>query len=226
VTGKSTYEKLDALLESLPEDGEHMMLEELDGFLAGVLASPDMIMPGQWLPHIWSHGGKPEMTPDFGSMEEYNRVLQLIMDHYNSIATSLLPGHKTGYEPILMFNEETGDAYCFMWLLGFHRALATWPESWLKIMNSTDPEAKHALANLQRLVSIVKGSKGLTKKQIDELAEAPDHLGEWIETLAWWRMQQSPIAPVSAHQAFKHTGRNDLCPCGSGRKYKKCHGAN
>jgi uncharacterized protein len=20
-------------------------------------------------------------------------------------------------------------------------------------------------------------------------------------------------------------GRNDLCPCGSGRKYKKCHGA-
>ena len=21
-------------------------------------------------------------------------------------------------------------------------------------------------------------------------------------------------------------GRNDLCPCGSGRKYKKCHGAN
>jgi len=21
-------------------------------------------------------------------------------------------------------------------------------------------------------------------------------------------------------------GRNDLCPCGSGKKYKKCHGAN
>ncbi|WP_211159649.1 SEC-C metal-binding domain-containing protein [Aromatoleum buckelii] len=22
------------------------------------------------------------------------------------------------------------------------------------------------------------------------------------------------------------TGRNDPCPCGSGRKYKKCHGAS
>ena len=22
------------------------------------------------------------------------------------------------------------------------------------------------------------------------------------------------------------TGRNDLCPCGSGKKYKHCHGAN
>lgn len=22
---------------------------------------------------------------------------------------------------------------------------------------------------------------------------------------------------------LKHTGRNDACPCGSGKKYKKCH---
>lgn len=25
--------------------------------------------------------------------------------------------------------------------------------------------------------------------------------------------------------AFKHVGRNDLCPCGSGKKFKRCHGA-
>ena len=24
---------------------------------------------------------------------------------------------------------------------------------------------------------------------------------------------------------FATTGRNDPCPCGSGKKYKKCHGA-
>lgn len=27
-------------------------------------------------------------------------------------------------------------------------------------------------------------------------------------------------------QAEPHIGRNDLCPCGSGKKYKNCHGAN
>jgi preprotein translocase subunit SecA len=27
-------------------------------------------------------------------------------------------------------------------------------------------------------------------------------------------------------QAAKKIGRNDPCPCGSGKKYKKCHGAN
>ncbi|MBA2677015.1 MAG: SEC-C domain-containing protein, partial [Ktedonobacteraceae bacterium] len=34
------------------------------------------------------------------------------------------------------------------------------------------------------------------------------------------RVQTSSAAPVSAK-----VGRNDLCPCGSGKKYKKCHGA-
>jgi uncharacterized protein len=220
------YQKLDAFLESLPEDGEHMMMEELDGFLAGVLASPDMIMPGQWLPHVWSHQGKPGHTPDFAHLDDFNRVLQMIMEHYNTIAASLLPGHKTGYEPLVTYNEKTGEEMCIAWILGFRRALEAWPESWLKIMNTGDPEARQALARLQRLVSIVKSESGLTDTQIDELAEAPDYIADCIEALAWWRMSQSPVAPVSAQKAFRDTGRNDPCPCGSGRKYKKCHGAN
>ncbi len=32
-----------------------------------------------------------------------------------------------------------------------------------------------------------------------------------------------PIAPVV--RAEPKVGRNDVCPCGSGKKYKKCHGA-
>jgi len=28
----------------------------------------------------------------------------------------------------------------------------------------------------------------------------------------------------TADDAFASVGRNDLCPCGSGRKYKRCHG--
>ena len=30
-------------------------------------------------------------------------------------------------------------------------------------------------------------------------------------------------APVTSHEP--KVGRNDPCPCGSGKKYKKCHGA-
>ncbi|MBY0248547.1 MAG: preprotein translocase subunit SecA [Nitrospiraceae bacterium] len=35
-----------------------------------------------------------------------------------------------------------------------------------------------------------------------------------------------PVAgPPPAHRADDKVGRNDPCPCGSGKKYKKCHGA-
>src|SRR2546426_10349855 len=32
-------------------------------------------------------------------------------------------------------------------------------------------------------------------------------------------------APQPAQRAAARVGRNDPCPCGSGKKYKKCHGA-
>jgi preprotein translocase subunit SecA len=34
----------------------------------------------------------------------------------------------------------------------------------------------------------------------------------------------SSDAPAQRRSGDK-VGRNDLCPCGSGKKYKKCHGA-
>jgi preprotein translocase subunit SecA len=34
-----------------------------------------------------------------------------------------------------------------------------------------------------------------------------------------------PVSPQTAHRADDKVGRNDPCPCGSGKKYKKCHGA-
>jgi len=37
-----------------------------------------------------------------------------------------------------------------------------------------------------------------------------------------------PALPPGGQPATsaKTVGRNDPCPCGSGKKYKKCHGAN
>jgi preprotein translocase subunit SecA len=32
--------------------------------------------------------------------------------------------------------------------------------------------------------------------------------------------------PLPVRRAEPKVGRNDPCPCGSGKKYKKCHGAN
>jgi preprotein translocase subunit SecA len=35
---------------------------------------------------------------------------------------------------------------------------------------------------------------------------------------------EAPVAPQTVHRSDDKVGRNDPCPCGSGKKYKKCHG--
>lgn len=50
-------------------------------------------------------------------------------------------------------------------------------------------------------------------------AEAPKGTAETPEVPA----EQAPVAPV-ANTSSKHIGRNELCPCGSGKKYKHCCG--
>jgi hypothetical protein len=45
------------------------------------------------------------------------------------------------------------------------------------------------------------------------------HLAAWEHQI---RTERMPGAPV---RAVMKVGRNERCPCGSGRKYKHCHGA-
>lgn len=33
------------------------------------------------------------------------------------------------------------------------------------------------------------------------------------------------LKPQPVYRTEPKVGRNDVCPCGSGKKYKKCHGA-
>jgi len=37
--------------------------------------------------------------------------------------------------------------------------------------------------------------------------------------------QPSPVGAGVAPNPYAGIGRNDPCPCGSGKKFKKCHGA-
>ena len=61
-----------------------MLLEELDGFIAGLLICPELIKPSEWLPIVW---GSEEDEPAFYDipLDHLNRVLGLVMEHYNDV---------------------------------------------------------------------------------------------------------------------------------------------
>jgi len=76
--------QLEKQLASLDGD-EAMLLTELDGFLAGILVCPDLIMPGEWLPMVWG-GMKTDAAPVFEDTKQVQQLVGLIMERYNAVA--------------------------------------------------------------------------------------------------------------------------------------------
>jgi len=57
---------------------------ELDGYLTGVVVSPDLLLPSRWLDGIWR-----ENEPTFEDLDQRQIVIAAVMDHYNAIIAAL-----------------------------------------------------------------------------------------------------------------------------------------
>ena len=54
----------------------------------------------------------------------------------------------------------------------------------------------------------------------ERLRDKEVHLAAWEHRIRTQRMSGAPVRAVTKTKV----GRNERCPCGSGRKYKHCHG--
>ena len=216
--------QLDEELLALGE--ETMLLEELDGFIAGLLICPDLIKPGEWLPIIWNRYS-PDQRPAFDNLDHVNRVLGLVMEHYNDVARMLMerPGR---YSPLFAIDKRNDDIIWELWIEGFERAIALRPASWKTLLDA-DVDTAAAMSGMLMLADIARGDKQVEDSDILSAA-APNKIADWVVTLNEWRLanyQPIPgVHPKGASAPTKKVGRNDPCPCGSGKKYKKCCGAS
>jgi uncharacterized protein len=216
-----TYlEELDQLLLDQFDDG--MLLTQLDGFLAGILVSPDAILPGTWLRHVWA-GEDGQGEPDVENMAEFQHLLGLVMRHYNEVIASLdQPG---SYEPVFDVDTRNDDILWELWIDGFVQAMDLAPDGWRRLTASDDAGCKAALQGIAKLHAIANGNASVSRTKEDQWArKAPDLIPIWVEMLHAWRLENDPNRPASVRQG--KVGRNDPCPCGSGKKYKKCCGLN
>jgi uncharacterized protein len=223
-------EALDALLLSLTdEDG--MLLSEFDGFSAGLIVCPEMIPPSEWLPLVWGSSQAPEVK----SEQSMQQALDMIMGHYNDVVQSLVPP-EFEYSPVLEHDARTGEVLWEMWVSGFERAMRLRPDAWERIVESGDEEAGASVNMLLALHGIAEGDSDLPESTITELRDkAPDLITDVVLALNRWTkgssqpaFSSSEVLPLRSSAPFRGTkvGRNDPCPCGSGRKYKRCCGAN
>lgn len=228
--------ELDAALAALPEEDDHLDAVMLDGFLTGVLLQPAAVPPSQWLPHVLgTHGGA---ALPIGSAEA-KRLVDLIMRRYNELAACIAA--REPFEPIVfeLENAATGEPLAgrdaikalWPWAAGFVNALNAFPS--LRERFVDDEDLSSALVGVLRHVPADPDDEGDGAQWLRELQAAADaevpleSLDEAIDDLLACVLDIADITrprhPVE--RAAPKVGRNDPCPCGSGRKFKHCHGA-
>ena len=117
---------LDALNDYLLSDRsppECMDVSQLDGFLAGVVIGPEMVMPSEFLPVVW--GGA---HPDFADAAEAEAIIGSILGRYNEIAESL-DAEPSEYAPVF-WEDRTGNSITEDWAVGFMQAVALRSDAW------------------------------------------------------------------------------------------------
>jgi uncharacterized protein len=216
----SRLRRLDDALADLPLE-EPMLLTELDGFLTGVIVSPELIMPSEWLPVVWGAdevGGAP-----FDDPADVQWFTDAVMARYNEIARDLGRGK---LQPIFDFDERNGDVLWELWADGFQAAMMLRPDGWPAVTSSGEAEVAEALAGMRTLIGVATGETELMSHEVNELSDdAPGLIPTWALRLYAWRLGQLG-APTAAAARPAKVGRNEPCTCGSGKKYKRCCGLN
>lgn len=234
---EAQIEQLSDLLDRRAVPFKGFNLEALDGFLTALAVSPSPVPPEEWQPVAW--GGKP---PRWDDATEEAAVQQLMMGHWNMCVARVrygeedLPDHLAplmwlpedpeleGEEALQEDELDVGSD----WAHGFFAAVmlreAEW-DQWLddnewiedlfdaldrlasgEAINPEDPTAEPMPVGYRERLGIVIDIPGM-------MADLNHHR---VEAL-------TPRTPIRAADG---PGRNDACPCGSGKKYKKCCGTH
>jgi len=227
-------ERLSALLDQRAVPFKGFNLEALDGYLSAIALSPESVPAEEWQPPIW---GTP---PRWENDAERAQVTAMLEDQLH-LATqrACFDGDDLPdlLAPLLWLPEdpdaeppasEEDDALDVGrdWAFGFFRGVelreAAW-ERWLDESEWVD-EIFHLLDQLASGEILAEDPTQAPtridyRQRLDIIASLPGMLADLqhhrIDTL-------TPREPLRRAEVPE---RNAPCPCGSGRKYKKCCGS-
>lgn len=221
---KRQLSELSGLLLDLPVENDGMRLGEFDGFVAGILVCPEMIRPSEWLPVVWG----AENAPNFSDITQAQATIDGVMAHYNRVARDLAKAEPQ-YEVVLEEDPKTGKLIWGHWIRGFERAMQLRPDCWEATLDSEDDEVQSSIPMILALHDIEIGVSDLEDGMRGELSDmAPDLIPLMVLALNDTRKNRSGqrVANIDAPPVRpQNVDRNDPCPCGSGKKFKKCCGA-
>jgi uncharacterized protein len=220
---EAEFDRLEEFLKSC-KGGKAMNMERLDGFFAALIAGPDTVMPSEYYPEVF--GGEMSDTCEFKSIDEANEILALMMRKWNVIASTL---YKGDIHPPQIFEDENGALRGNDWADGFVRGMKMRHDAWSELME--DEKYSGSVAPMMMLYHEHDEDPELRPDPI-----TPDKregvfafmAGGLMNCYEYFRIKDREddlgVDTPESRRGSPKIGRNDPCPCGSGKKYKKCCG--
>lgn len=200
------YEALGALLAT-PGAAIHDV-STLEGWLTAIATAATPPAEAEWLAQVW-----PMAAADADSAER-QRATSLVLRHFHHLR-AWLTKDAASFEPIFHCGPEWGIA---AWCQGFMAGMELDAAGWAPL-RAAQPDW---FAPMRELAA----SEGREPAMPDEETEQwMDAVAPAIIAIHGTRPAQQGGAGRPAQRATPKVGRNDPCPCGSGKKYKKCCGA-
>jgi uncharacterized protein len=219
------FDQLDDFLLYGVDTDEVMMIEAVDGFMHAIVIGPTTVHPKQWLPKIWGTEG---MMPPMGSMDKLNHMLSLVMRHYNGIISGLEDDPRE-ISPCWSTMTYGGDAREYDdaegWAHGFVQGMRLCWNDWQPLLSTPQGQAWF------RPIALL-GEDDYSVDQ-DELTRNPAMRSELalqipqavLDMHAHWLPLRLAVHQRDVAKALlPKAGRNESCPCGSNKKFKKCCG--
>ncbi len=204
-----------------------MNLEQLDGFFAALICGPVNVPPSEYLPMIL--GGDMVLEDTFDGQTVLQDFLSLIMRHWNVIVDTLQSDEV--YLPLLL-QDENGISHANDWANGFLRGMELRKAEWAALLN--DEEHGGWLVPILALAHEHAPDPEVRSYKEPITAEARENLivgaaAGVIKIYHHFEAQRLLETKLYGNATtFRRTlpkiGRNDPCPCGSGKKFKQCCG--
>ena len=215
------FELLERLLEEAnPEDA--MVVEELDGFLAALACCAEAVPPEEYLPEIFGFGDHAEVVASASP-----ELLQMIEQHRRQVDSAL---DEQRFVPVLAhYDDDEPDGVA--WAVGFLRGGELRPDGWDALLE--EAEFADALDAAELLASSLDDDSPdaggtLTRREreaaIDQMLADVADIHEFFRPFRKAGTLPQDMRVETVRREHPKVGRNDPCPCGSGRKYKLCHG--
>lgn len=205
-----------------------MTLREIKAYLRGALAAPHVVTPSRLYSEIF-RGREPE----FDTMEQSQRFLSNLLALWNQVQeprSLRAQGRETHSRTASGLRQRIADRDSE--ITAFIRGLDLGGADPAEM----SPDGRDALESLSKAAAFLKKYKelcseeGVTLEKVDETRDLLDKLDgviddcmlRIIEGLKESRMAAAQRLGSQEPEKLRKISRNAPCPCGSGKKYKKC----